>query len=302
MPKFCSFIDKTDKLWYNTDMNTLVYAGCANPADGKAPHTHNGYEIICFSQYGEVECGGRIYAFSEGDAAVIPPLTAHNTRYAEGSLRVILEQTLLPVRTIKAIKASCSEGLFDAVKRASAYFNGDFAEKGVLLAAYGNLIAAFVSAYSGGKEHSPVVKVLMENIDLNFGDQTFSLENAIRALPLNYDWRHSARIPRKKAHGTRARHNTFGRDEQVFGIYHIPDCRSVRLFGTAILFQGVQEILRRVPLPLFGREKKITLPASPQKGYPAEHITTCDSRRSFKKAAVFEPLRRALNFCQATTV
>ena len=188
MPKFCSFIDKTDKLWYNTDMNTLVYAGCANPADGKAPHTHNGYEIICFSQYGEVECGGRIYAFSEGDAAVIPPLTAHNTRYAEGSLRVILEQTLLPVRTIKAIKASCSEGLFDAVKRASAYFNGDFAEKGVLLAAYGNLIAAFVSAYSGGKEHSPVVKVLMENIDLNFGDQTFSLENAIRALPLNYDY------------------------------------------------------------------------------------------------------------------
>ena len=101
---------------------------------------------------------------------------------------MILEQTLLPVRTIKAIKASCSEGLFDAVKRASAYFNGDFAEKGVLLAAYGNLIAAFVSAYSGGKEHSPVVKVLMENIDLNFGDQTFSLENAIRALPLNYDY------------------------------------------------------------------------------------------------------------------
>ena len=169
-------------------MNNLVYAGYANPADGKAPHTHKGFEIICFSQYGEVECGGRIYSFSEGDAAVIPPLTAHNTRYAEGSLRAILEQALLPVRTIKAIKAKCSEGLFDAVRRASAYFNGNSPEKGVLLAAYGNLIAAFVSAYSGGKEYSPVVKVLMESIELNFGDQTYSLENAIRALPLNYDY------------------------------------------------------------------------------------------------------------------
>ena len=128
-------------------MNNLVYAGYANPADGKAPHTHKGFEIICFSQYGEVECGGRIYSFSEGDAAVIPPLTAHNTRYAEGSLRAILEQALLPVRTIKAIKAKCR-----------------------------------------GKEYSPVVKALMESIELNFGDQTYSLENAIRALPLNYDY------------------------------------------------------------------------------------------------------------------
>ena len=89
---------------------------------------------------------------------------------------------------IKAIKAKCSEGLFDAVRRASAYFNGNSPEKGVLLAAYGNLIAAFVSAYSGGKEYSPVVKALMESIELNFGDQTYSLENAIRALPLNYDY------------------------------------------------------------------------------------------------------------------
>ncbi len=188
MQKIISFIDKTDIIWYNTDMNNLVYAGNANPADGKSPHAHNGYEIICFSQYGEVECDGRIYAFSEGDAAIIPPRTPHNTRYAEGSLRVILEQALLPVRTVRAIRAKNSEGLFDAVRRASAYFKGNFAEKGVILAAYGNLIAAFVTAYSGGKEYSPVVAALMDSIDANFGDPLYSLENAIRALPLNYDY------------------------------------------------------------------------------------------------------------------
>lgn len=169
-------------------MNNLTYAGNANPSDGKAPHSHNGYEIICFSQYGEVESGGRIYSFSEGDAAIIPPLTPHNTRYAEGSLRVILEQALLPVRTIKAIKAKNSEGLFDAVRRASTYFRSNFSEKGVILAAYGNLIAAFITAYSGGKEYSPVVNTLIECIDLNFGDPLFSLEGAIRNLPLNYDY------------------------------------------------------------------------------------------------------------------
>lgn len=168
-------------------MNDLIYAGNANPADGKSPHIHNGYEIICFAQYGEVECNGRIYAFSEGDAAIIPPLTPHNTRYAEGSMRAILDKALLPVRSVTAIRAGEAEGLFDAVRRASALM-GAPEQKQVLIAAYGNLIAAFVTAYSGATEFSPVVAAVKGNIDANFGDGTFSLEGSLRNLPLNYDY------------------------------------------------------------------------------------------------------------------
>ncbi len=188
MQNFVSVIDKTDILLYNTDMNDIVYAGDANPADGKLPHAHSGYEIICFFQYGEVECGGRIYSFSEGDAAIIPPMTRHNTRYAEGSMRAVLEHALLPVRTVRAVRAKYADGLFDAVARASAYFSKDVPERGIILAAYGALIAAFVASYSDGTEHSPSVAAVLDSIDANFGDAAYSLEAALRALPLNYDY------------------------------------------------------------------------------------------------------------------
>lgn len=169
-------------------MNDLVYAGTANPHDGKSPHTHNGYEIICFSQYGEVECGGRIFSFSEGDAAIIPPNTPHNTRYAEGSIRAILEGALLPVRSVRAVRAKNAEGLFDAVRRASAYFADNCPQRDMILAAYGGLIAAFITAYSGATEHSPAVSSVIESIEGGFGNPAFSLEDAMRALPLNYDY------------------------------------------------------------------------------------------------------------------
>lgn len=179
---YCA-IDKTDVLCYNTDMNDIVFAGI--PAeDGE--HKHKGWEIICASSRGVISSGGAAYSYKKGDVIVVPRQIPHVN--AEGNLCVWLENALLPADGIKILEGERAEEMTWVCARAKACLDGAGPKSTVVLDGLGCLLRAFIAAYCSTNEFSPTVKSLMSDIDKNISDSTYSLENSIRNLPLNYDY------------------------------------------------------------------------------------------------------------------
>jgi AraC-like DNA-binding protein len=161
-------------------MNNVVFAGYNKEVGFQS---HSGYQIICADRRGEIKFTDKTLTFESGDVIIVPPLTKH---CCEGQyLAVILEQALLPVKHAKIITDENRVEITDACRSAVRHF----ADKNdVVLCAIGQLIAALVTAYSGGNTLPPVVQLVLSDIQKNVSNPAYSLENTIRALPLNYDY------------------------------------------------------------------------------------------------------------------
>ena len=71
---------------------------------------------------------------------------------------------------------------------AKKYFFSDIPKKEFLLSAIGNLLISYLIAFSERKEFSPVVETVRSEILKGVSDCTFSLDDALKKLPLNYDY------------------------------------------------------------------------------------------------------------------
>jgi AraC-like DNA-binding protein len=109
--------------------------------------------------------------------------------YTDGkNLTVILEQALLPIKEVTVIPSAKAYGLKETFYQAEYYFNNGQSERSNILSALGELIAAYITAYSSDKKFSPVVNTIMAEIDKNLSTAGFSLDGFLRTLPLNYDY------------------------------------------------------------------------------------------------------------------
>ena len=182
-------MDKTDILYYNTVMNNIIYAG-KPPCDGLKEHNHKGYEVFACTMTGEIVTDGGAVNFRRGDVAVVPALLKHfNTGSGTSTEHhVIIEPALLSLRGVTVISGRGAAEIAKACAQADYYFNADFNKKQVVLDGLGGLICALITAYSGSNGFSPVVKTILEQIDGKLSDSSFSLENSIKGLPLNYDY------------------------------------------------------------------------------------------------------------------
>lgn len=168
-------------------MNNIVYAGAAEQRSDY--HANKCYEILCCNADGEIMTQDGAVGFLRGDALIIPPLLRYlRSGGAADDVSVLLDQALLPVTGLKRIIGKGAEDLFGACRQATDYFNGDFGKKEIVLTALGDLIASFVTAYAGGNGFSPVVEAVIADVEKNLSDATYSLEDFIRTLPLNYDY------------------------------------------------------------------------------------------------------------------
>jgi AraC-like DNA-binding protein len=179
-------MDKTDILWYNLDMNNIVFSGYFAEEEKKL-HSHKGYEIKLCSCAGKIETDTESYQFGEDDFVVVPLLLKHKHFGGEQSLTIILEQALLPIKDVTIIQSSTAYGLKETFLQANYYFHKQ-ADSGNILASLGDLIAAYLTTYSGNKNFSPVVVTVMAEIDKNLSNAGFSLDNFMHTLPLNYDY------------------------------------------------------------------------------------------------------------------
>lgn len=142
---------------------------------------------VCFAgDNGEYQFGS--------ETVVIPPLIPHKIIDLNGvpfeGITVAIDKPLLPLKGID-ILGWCDEGgeFFRQTAEQAVYFFNDDSSSGreAVLAALGNLLVSYILTFCP-RTYSPAVKALRKDIDSHFTDGTFSVDVAIRKLPLNGDY------------------------------------------------------------------------------------------------------------------
>ncbi len=121
-----------------------------------------------------------------GSAAVIPPLSEYAVQDFAG-IRLKLDKALLPFESICAVPDE-ADGIKRSAEQAVFFAQSDLPKKQLILAALGDLTAAYLIAFSARKEFSPTVELVRAQIENGVSDCAFSLEDSLKNLPLNYDY------------------------------------------------------------------------------------------------------------------
>lgn len=166
-------------------MNDIVFAGKnCGLAENAVKYTN----IIVASGGGEVAYSGGKKKYTAGQIIVVPPLIRFTrTGAAAGDYYISLDKALLPFKEPKIIGDDKRGGIAFAAAQADFYFNSE--DKNVrILSALGALVAGYVAANAGMSSYSPVVETVLSEISKRLTDNTFSLDDALKKLPLNYDY------------------------------------------------------------------------------------------------------------------
>ena len=135
----------------------------------------------------EITADGQRLPLKGGEVAIIPPLLAHSLNGgSEGTVTILIEQPLLPLRQIEIVGDEMHSGIRSAAEQAMRYFGTEGAAR--ILNALGELIISYIAVQSGRSETSPVVAMLKEDIERGARDADYSVEAFMRNLPLNYDY------------------------------------------------------------------------------------------------------------------
>lgn len=165
-------------------MNGIVFAGYA---DSTAElRTEKYFKIVVPQGNCAVEFADGKTELGNGQIAVIPPQFKHAVRGK--ALCLSLEQALLPFKELRIIRDDKKRGIALAAEQAAEYFSAKNSIRSGILAALGALIVAYVTAFSGRENLSPVVETVRSEVQKNISTPSFSLEDSIKKLPLSYDY------------------------------------------------------------------------------------------------------------------
>lgn len=148
----------------------------------------NCFEIIIPTADGEIILSHSRVNFNAGQIIVIPPQIKYSLECAENAPSFYIEQAVLPFKDVTVINDDKNGGIFHAAKQAEEYFYGDLKKKDLILSALGALLVSYITAFADGGDFSPVTKLVIEDITKNLSDMTYSLEDFLKKLPLNYDY------------------------------------------------------------------------------------------------------------------
>lgn len=158
--------------------------GIISVTRGGAESRHGKNFEIAVSDGAKLYGAGKTFELTYGNFAVIPPLTAYS---ADGAVIIALEKALLPFKEIVLIPDPRGEAKKIA-EEAEFYARPQQCKKELILSALGGLLAAFATAFAEKSDCSPVTETVRAEIVNNLSNPTFSLEAAIKKLPLNYDY------------------------------------------------------------------------------------------------------------------
>ena len=123
----------------------------------------------------------------KGAIAIVPPLVPHSfTGDTKGVITLLIEQPLLALKDAITITDGVADGLRSAAEQAAYYFNTE--NGAIVLNALGELIVGFITLHGARAEKSPVVSMLLGDIERGAFDADYSIENVLKKLPLNYDY------------------------------------------------------------------------------------------------------------------
>ncbi len=136
---------------------------------------------------GQIEFAGGKKFFGLREIVIVPPNSAHKISTAEG-ITVLIEQPLLPLKEITVVSDVINEGIRSAAEQAAAFFAAETRGKEAVLNALGELLTAYILTLCANEGISPAVAALKADVDKYFTDSAYSVDVAIRKLPLNYDY------------------------------------------------------------------------------------------------------------------
>lgn len=165
-------------------MNGIIFAGFAEDTAELRAEKH--FKIVVPLEKCCVELVDGSTELAVGQVAIIPPTLKYAVRGR--ALCVSIEQALLPFKEVFTVRDDGARGIEHAARQATEYFNAKNSTQNGVLAALGSLIVAYVTAFAGGENLSPVVQTVRAEIRKNISNPTYSLEDGIKKLPLNYDY------------------------------------------------------------------------------------------------------------------
>ena len=169
-------------------MNKIVFAGRIAELDGERVNkcleviVPSGGERKLISGGIELDFGGRI--------AVIPAYCKYSVvGHSADDLHVLIEQALTPLKRAEVISDVANDGIRHACLQAEEFLNGGYDLKDLVLSALGELIMSYAAQNSATPHKlSPVTAQVLEDMQAHISDVTYSLEDSIKKLPLNYDY------------------------------------------------------------------------------------------------------------------
>lgn len=151
------------------------------------------FELIVPARCGRgtvTEANGAAHRLDGGEITVIPPFCSRSEiNCGKGDIHVLIERALLPVKEVITVNDVENEGIRHAAVQAVKYYTSDCDRKDIVLTALGNLLVSYIIFTLGeGAKFSPIVEIVRADIEGNISNTTYSLEDGLKKMPLNYDY------------------------------------------------------------------------------------------------------------------
>ncbi len=172
-------------------MNDIVYAGKHSVTYRVPRHEHDTWELIyCTGQAGELRFDDQVLPYGEGSIAVIPPHTPHSNVSEHGftNIHINMADATLNFRQPVVIQDDGNRSLRGVFSGVFFQFYEPAEQRETILAAYGNLLAAYLLAYQKASPLSRIVQEIESHIVRHYADPAYALDEYLRSLPYNYDY------------------------------------------------------------------------------------------------------------------
>ena len=171
-------------------MNTVLFVGENSKISDVELHCHDNWELVyCISGQGEFRFGdGRTIPYQAGEVVGIPPNEAHaNSGEGFTNIQMRLSEPTFAYHAAFKIQDENSS-LLRAFTEAKLYYSSDYSKRELILAALGDLITSFVVAFRSNVEFPEMVEKIRTQIQQNYTNPEFELDEFIRSLPFHYDY------------------------------------------------------------------------------------------------------------------
>ena len=172
-------------------MNDIVYAGKHSVTYRVPRHEHDTWELIyCTGQGGELRFDDHTLSYAEGTVTVIPPFTPHSNVSPGGftNIHINLASATLNFPGPVTIQDDGNRSLRGVFSGIFFQFYANTEQRETILAAYGNLLVAYLLAYREATSLSRIAHEIESHIVRHYADPGYALDDYLKSLPYNYDY------------------------------------------------------------------------------------------------------------------
>ncbi len=192
-------------------------------------HSHEHWELVyCTAGSGAFRFeNGDILEYREGDTVAVPPQVRHTNESEEGfrNIHIRMRDPAFSDRAAFRVTDGESRPLRFAFSQARYYYLSDDRKRELILTALGELIVSYFIVFRSNSSFSAPVEQLRDRIIRDHTDPNFALDEAMRDLPLQYDY--LRKLFRREMGMTPLEYRTqlrMKRAAQMLGAMWAPDC------------------------------------------------------------------------------